>query len=214
MINMVEIQNTLFGQGEKELKLIPTSFSNSYYRKLLLTHYPKSKGVMGRRFCYDIFYDGRIIGVISAVSIPVTYKPVAKVIYGVDKITKDISLKYLNEIYSNNIFRLEYTEPNLASRILKLFRETLQKDIKNKYNINIKGIVTLTYGLNVKNTERTGVCYKADNWIYLGKTKGVHRVGMPFGEFKFVETEKKHVWLYVYPKKKMRGVGYGKDKKE
>lgn len=100
MINMAEIQNTLFGQGEKELKLIPTSFSNSYYRKLLLTHYPKSKGVMGRRFCYDIFYDGRIIGVISAVSIPVTYKPVAKVIYGVDKITKDISLKYLNEIYS------------------------------------------------------------------------------------------------------------------
>jgi len=49
---------------------------------------------------------------------------------------------------------------------LKRFRIMLKKDYLLKYNEEIVGLITFV------EPPRTGAIYKADNWLYLGMTKG------------------------------------------
>ncbi len=76
----------------------------------------------------------------------------------------------LDRIINNVVLRLEYNEPNLASRILSLWRKQIIIDWEDRYHIKPIGFETFVYGDN-----RTGACYKADNWEYLELTKGAAR---------------------------------------
>lgn len=49
---------------------------------------------------------------------------------------------------------------------LKNFRKTFKQDYYNKYNEELLGLITFV------EPPRSGTVYKADNWIYLGMTKG------------------------------------------
>src|SRR5436853_30846 len=70
---------------------------------------------------------------------------------------------------NNSIFRIvnNLNIKNLGTRILKIFRNEIKKDYKLFYNTEILGLITFV------EPPRTGAIYKADNWIYLGETKGV-----------------------------------------
>ena len=76
---------------------------------------------------------------------------------------------------------------NLASMILSLAARQLPDEWENRYGIRPVLLETFI------DTERfTGVCYKAANWIYVGKTKGRGKLG-PAGK---QSVPIKDIWLY------------------
>jgi len=76
---------------------------------------------------------------------------------------------------------------NLASKILSLVARQLPDDWQKKYNIRPVLLETFV------DTERfAGTCYKATNWIYIGKTKGRGKLG-PMGK---QSVPIKDIWLY------------------
>src|SRR3990167_9160952 len=143
------------------LKLVPKS--HPVFSTLFLTHYPESKGVVGRSLNYIIYQNKKVVGIIGVNSPPLNYKKF-NTFFG-----KGNELKFLN----NNVFKLIITERNLGTKVLKLFRKTVKEDYKKRYEEDLIGLITFV------EPPRTGAMYKADNWAYLGITEGVkcHRRG-------------------------------------
>ncbi len=86
----------------------------------------------------------------------------------------------LHFLVSNSRFLLrtkrgEY--PNLASRILRLCLDRLDGDWREHYGHGL--LVAETF---VDIESYAGTCYKASNWIELGKTKGFERTGKDYYE--------------------------------
>jgi hypothetical protein len=136
------------------------------------------------------------------------YLNAVRFLYGFNKTTEEIRNNYYEEVYNNNIFRLEKNDKNLASQVLALFRKRVQKDMQRKYNVNIRAILSLTYGTNEFGIVRTGKCYLADNWKFLCLTKGM-RIHHGFGrdgeaaEWNVVKDgEKKSFFIYDFRKRK------------
>ncbi len=82
--------------------------------------------------------------------------------------------------------------PNLASRILSMTTKRVVQDWEQRYHYS--PVLTETF---VEISRFAGTCYKAANWLYLGKTKGVGRLG---------NTNKpqlpiKSIWVYPLHKK-------------
>jgi len=201
-------QTSLF--PEKGIRLVEVEVKGQE-RELLLTHYPKSKGIVGRRCYYSIFIDGVQAGVIGFTSVSAVMGSAFNVLYKGKKIMDGKKksawcIWYFEECINNNIFRLEGKFPaNTASSVLAVARKQVYSDWWNKYKVHIRGIISLTYGGNEKGFRRMGTCYEADNWKYLGMTKGKKRIllSMKTGESKYVPTEKKHIWLWEYPEWKI-----------
>lgn len=137
------------------LKLVPKS--HPVFSTLFLTHYPESKGIVGRSLNYLIYQNREIVGIIGVNSPPLNYKKF-NVFFG-----KDQELKFLN----NNVFKLIITQKNLGTKVLKLLRNIIKIDYKEKYKEDVLGLITFV------EPPRTGAMYKADNWTYLGMTEGV-----------------------------------------
>lgn len=157
MIGMksLRIQQVLFNIKELNLELIPKG--NKIFATLFLTHYPQSKGIVGRQCNYLIKRNGSILGIIGGNSPPLNYKKFNNY-FG----NGYSEINWLN----NNIFKLIIRERNLGTKVLKLFRNRINLDYKNKYNDELIGLITFV------EPPRTGAIYKADNWDYLGYTKG------------------------------------------
>lgn len=154
--------------GVLKIKLIENSRETSRYKEIRNLHYVDNHGCIGKQIHYLIFENGDIpfeepIGIISGASAVWACKP-RDDFFG---ITKDNRIEIIDKIINNTVFRLEKHEKNLASRILSMFRKQVKRDWKKKYNSEIIGFETFVYGEN-----RTGGIYKADNWIYVGVTKG------------------------------------------
>jgi len=66
---------------------------------------------------------------------------------------------------NNNVFRLIINNPNLGTKVLKLFRNTIYEEYVKQYG-KLIGFITFV------EPPRTGAMYKADNWQYLGETQG------------------------------------------
>jgi len=76
---------------------------------------------------------------------------------------------------------------NLASKILAMVARRLPEHWENQYGIRPVLLETFV------DTERfTGACYRAANWIYVGKTKGRGKLG-PAGK---QSVSIKDIWLY------------------
>lgn len=77
--------------------------------------------------------------------------------------------QYLNGIVNNTRFLIFpwVKIKNLASKSLSLVIKRIRSDWKERYNY--RPVLLETF---VDEKEYTGSCYKAANWIYLGKTKG------------------------------------------
>jgi hypothetical protein len=76
---------------------------------------------------------------------------------------------------------------NLASKILSMTARRLCDDWHAQYNI--RPVLLETF---VDTEHFTGTCYKAANWIYVGKTKGRGKLG-PSGK---QSVPIKDIWLY------------------
>ena len=86
-------------------------------------------------------------------------------------IPKDKNIKqkyYLPAIINNVVFRLEYHEKNLATRVLSKFRKVISKLWEEIYEVPVIGFETFV----IETETRKGSLYKADNWTFIGYTKG------------------------------------------
>lgn len=131
--------------------------SDPVFGKMFFEHYPGSKGIPGRSFCYLIHNNGSVAGIIGFNSPPSNYS----IFRSYFKVESD------NMFMANNVFRIVESEHNLATRVMKIARERLQKDHMGKWGFPLLGIVTFV------EPPRTGALYKADNWDYLGMSKGI-----------------------------------------
>jgi hypothetical protein len=77
--------------------------------------------------------------------------------------------------------------PHLASHVLSLIRKRIFNDWMEKYNHPLWALETF-----VDTTRFKGTCYKAANWMYLGKTKGRSRND----RFHKIQTSIKDVYFY------------------
>ena len=86
---------------------------------------------------------------------------------------KYLKTRQLNSIVNNNIFKLDYPVPNLASIILKKWRKQIAKDWEYMYGVEVYGYETFVVEERLWNGQtRNGGCYRADNWELVGLTKG------------------------------------------
>lgn len=164
---------------------------NKVFATLFLTHYPESKGIVGRSINYLIIYRRRIAGIIGLMNPPYAIGVIDK-FFRINKENRnDMNLRIAN----NHVFRLINNEHNLASRCLRLLRKVVTKDWKEKYGNDLIGLMTFV------EPPRKGTCYLADNWNYLGMTKGKgciqrsHRWELRT----WIEKPKKHIYAIKIP---------------
>lgn len=137
------------------------------YQDIRNRHYVPNKGTHGQQIHFIVHYKDRVVGIISG----------ASSVYGVKardeffKIPKDKGLKqkyYLPAIVNNTVFRLEYHEKNLATKVLSKWRKVTATLWEDLYEVPVIGFETFV----VEEDWRKGTLYKADNWSYLGDTAG------------------------------------------
>jgi hypothetical protein len=157
--------------------------SDETFGRLFFAHYPGSKGIPGRSLCYLVKYHSNIAGIIGFNSPPRNYG-VFNAYFGKGN---------ENRFVLNNVFRLVDNEKNLATRVMKIARNRIRKEYKEKYGEELIGIATFV------EPPRTGALYKADNWDYIGETAGkrMKRDKDTWGKV-FSEGTVKHIFGYKY----------------
>ena len=134
-------------------------------------HYIPNRGLVGQQLQYLVFYAGKVVGVIGGSS--AVFKNQARDEYWNFSEDQEIKCRQLNSVINNNIFRLEYPAPNLASIVLKKWRKQIQNDWESLYGVAVAGFETFIVEERLWNGRtRNGACYRADNWNLLGITKG------------------------------------------
>lgn len=141
------------------------------YQSIRDRHYVPNKGTHGQQLHFIVHYKGAVVGIISG----------ASSVYGVRErdnffnIPKDKEVKqslYLPAIINNTVFRLEYHEKNLATRVLSKWRKVVTSLWEYVYGVPVLGFETFV----VEEDFRKGTLYKADNWTYCGDTAGSTKV--------------------------------------
>ena len=133
-------------------------------------HYLGHKVSVGRSIKYLVWYKGVTAGAIcfSSASWRVDCR---------DKILKKVGLRkpqIRNRVINNSRFLILPTLkiPNLASRVLSLAARQVARDWEEFYSI--QPLVVETF---VEVPRFTGACYKAANWLFVGKTRGFSKKG-------------------------------------
>lgn len=157
------------------------SREDSRYQKIRDKHYVLNKGVHAQQVHFLIWYKSQIVGIISGGS-AVYATPARDKFFQLNKENRE---KALNGIINNIVFRLIISEPNLATRVLSLWRKVSAVVWEYIYQITIFGYESLIIQdrtnipegdiLNApigvyKNSP--GTLYLADNWVYAGDTEG------------------------------------------
>ena len=151
------------------LELVKTT--NPLYVAYRRSHYIPSRGVVGQQLQYLIFYGNEVVGVIGGASSVYTNE-FRDEYFGLSQ-DKDLKTKQLNSIVNNNIFKLTYPAPNLASIVLSVFIKRIRKDWKTMYGIEVHGIESFVVEERLwSGKKRDGVCYRAANFELVGITKG------------------------------------------
>lgn len=137
------------------------------YQEIRNRHYVENNGTHGQQLHYLIHYGGEVVGIISGASS--VYGVAARdEFFGIPK-NKDAKQKlYLPAIINNTVFRLEEHHTNLATKTLALWRKVVAAMWEDIYEVRVIGFETFV----VENDRRKGALYKADNWEFLGETKG------------------------------------------
>jgi len=186
MIYNPDINPSNFCNLTKGIKLLKVKKSHPLFVKWYIEHYPKSKGIVGRQLNYLIYFEGKPVGIISAVSPPLNYK-----LFREYFAVKD-DLQFVN----NGVFRVvKSPKKNFASQVLKVFRNQIKKDYTLAYGDELKGIITFV------EKPRNGGIYLADNWKLLGETQGVEvrRRGQDWINKSYTKTgNKKLIFVFKY----------------
>jgi len=149
-------------------------------------HYLGYKTIVGRHLNYIIYLDGKLIGCIgfadSVLKLNLRDRWIGWSIQEREK-----NLRFV--INNNRFLILPWASvKNLASKVLSIAVKEVQKDWECLYGYRPVLVETFVDANRFK-----GTCYKAANWIYLGKTIGKGRRGMKY----FIHNQPKDV--YVYP---------------
>lgn len=177
------------------VKLKRTKRTDPIYQQIRNRHYIPNNGAVGQQLHYLIYLDNEVVGIISGGS--AAYAVSSRDDYFC--ITKENRKVALNGIVDNTVFRLEKNLPNLGTQILSLWRRQVAKDWEEKYGVKVAGFETFI----IENEKRKGSMYKADNWDFVGETKGstkMHLHGI-VKSFERQKTQKKLVFC-----KKVKGI--------
>ena len=140
------------------------------YEIIRKNHYVPDRGNHGQQVHFLIWYHGNIVGIISGASAVFATK-LRDDFFGLTQNNKQF---FLNGIIDNLLFRLEYHEDNLATRILSLWRRAVVHVWEDLYSVRVFGFETFVdeerFGDPVN--KRNGGIYKGDNWYVLGATSG------------------------------------------
>ena len=170
------------------ISLIRCKRTDPRYKEIRDRHYIPNHGAIGQQLHYLIMMNDECIGIISGGAAVYAVKPRDEY-FGITKENRHVAL---NGIINNTVFRLEKNIPNLGTQILSLWRKTVAKDWEERYNVKVAGFETFI----IENSRRKGAMYKADNWTYVGKTKGsakAHSHGIE-NKSERVETEQKLIF--------------------
>jgi len=138
------------------------------YRK---NHYIPDRGVVGQQLQYLILYETKVIGVIGGSSCVYTNEFRDEFFDLASE--KGLRTRQLNSIINNNIFKLDYPAPNMASIVLGMWRKRVVVDWEEIYGVPVAGFETFVVEERLWNGKtRNGACYRADNWELVGITKG------------------------------------------
>jgi hypothetical protein len=154
--------------SESDIWLESCSRTDPRYEEIREDHYIPNHGTIGQQAHFLIHYKNEIVGIISGAS-PVYATSPRDRFFGVDKKNRS---KFLQGIVNNTVFRLENHEPNLATRVLKLWRNVIPHFWYEKYGTVVYGFETFV----IENDTRKGTLYKADNWTLVGTTAGATKV--------------------------------------
>ena len=145
--------------------------SNPLYQKFRRSHYIPDRGTMGQQFQYLIFYGSEVVGIIGGAS-AVFANQARDEFFGLAE-EAEVKTQQLNNIVNNNVFRLEYPAPNLATIVLSIWRKRIMDDWEKLYGVPITGFETFVVEERLwSGKTRNGACYRADNWVMVGITRG------------------------------------------
>lgn len=168
-------------------------------------HYIPNRGCHGQQIHFLVYYKGDHVGIISGASS--VYAVVARdKFFDIPKGDKEAKQKrYLPAIINNTVFRLECHEKNLGTRVLSKFRKVAARLWKQLYGVDVIGFETFV----IENERRKGSMYKADNWTYLGETKGSTKVHSGLlNKSSRVKTEVKLIFAFKCQKTKLPTTDY------
>jgi hypothetical protein len=173
--------------GQFELVKVESAEQDELWNYMVRTyHYLGIQNIIGPRIKYLIYLDDRPLGALSYHG--GSYKLESRDKYiGWDN---EQRLELLGHVVSNNRFlllpwvRIKY----LASHILSRSLRQLQKDWKEKYNIEI--YVAETF---VDARLFNGTCYRAAGWKHIGESKGYGRQGKKL----IYHGKRKHIFLII-----------------
>ena len=162
----------VLGRADKsKVRLALVKRSDPIYTQYRKDHYIPDRGVVGQQLQYLIFYGHEIVGVIGGSS--AVYANESRDEYWDLSDEKEMKTRQLNSIINNNIFKLDYPAPNLATIVLKMWRKQIATDWENLYGVEVAGFETFVVEERLWNGKtRNGACYRADNWELVGITKG------------------------------------------
>lgn len=160
------------------LELHRVSRSNLLYQEFRNRHYVPNRGQVGRQFHYLIMAAGDVVGIISGASS--AYAIGSRNEFFGDGFNRD-------DVINNSVFRLERNEPNMATRILKIWRFRIAADWGARYGNPPIGFETMV------EPPLTGTIYAADNWTMVGLTSG-HKKILKAGVFHYEDTVPKLVF--------------------
>ncbi len=145
------------------LEIINCKKSDIEYHDIRDRHYVPNHGTIGRQSHYKVYYNQKLIGIITGASAVYACKPRDEFF----NINKENRVEKIGKIICNTVFRLEENIPNLGTQILSSWRKKMTLDWYVKYKTIPIGFETFIYG-----EHRFGSMYKADNWEYCGETHG------------------------------------------
>jgi len=174
---------------DSDIEFVFCTQKDPLYRAFRDRHYVENNGTIGQQIHYLILYQNDICGIISGASAVYAVKARDE-FFGITKENRSIAL---SSIINNVVFRLEANIPNLASKILKLWRKQISADWEKLYNVRAHGFETFV------GSQYQGSIYKADNWIQLGKTWGSSKRSKG-DTYQKINTEQKTIFCYRIPK--------------
>ena len=150
------------------------SRSDARYKCIRDRHYVVNKGACGQQLHFLIHHKNEIVGIISGGSSAYATRNRDNFFH----ITKANRSKSLNGLINNIVFRLEKSEPKLATRCLSMWRWISAYLWEELYDVKVYGFETFV----VEAEHRKGTLYKADNWectgVSSGSTKSHDGVGL------------------------------------
>jgi len=186
--------------GDITLEFAKGNAAERMWNKLVEEHhYLGHKVVVGRCLKYVIHYLGKPVGAIC-------FSSAAWELESRDKALQHLGLSrkgIREQVINNSRFLIvpDANVPNLASRVLSLATKQVAHDWAEFYSLRPQVVETF-----VQPSRFEGTCYKAANWVEVGRTKGYAKRGRNHVN----SLESKYIFLYGLSKTMRRKLLRGK----